>query len=386
MASVQRSRMRGLFVALVVAVPLTAGLAGCAQGKEARPMGIAFVVGDRGNSAVVDAVALASLVPTNLPLGSIVTVTGVSGSPDGVPGKGFTFTDMGNPTDNQNELLTYRALLAKSFTRVKATTAQADVLGAVAAAERSIAGVGKVKRIIVADSLISTSGVLSFQNNLLSAPAEDVVASVPARDLPTLTGTAITLVGQGDTVLPQQPLSIVDRTSLRQIWAGLLHRSGAKSVTYVDTPSTGKKTAGVLPVTVAPVSEVGPVSFPAPCTAVIPQTRIQFKVGTAEFTFPEAASTEIAAVATALKGCKGQVTVAGTTSSEGSAALNQRLSLSRATTVRSRLAPLMGRPIDTIVVQGLGASFPGFLPDVNADGTLNVAVAEKNRTCIITVL
>jgi outer membrane protein OmpA-like peptidoglycan-associated protein len=382
---VRKSRVGVVIIAVVAALIVVAGLTGCGAVKVAPAEGIAFVVGVRANTPAPDAAALAGLIPTDLPVGSVVTVSGVSGSPDGVPGKGFTFTDMGNPTDNQNEVLTDKALLVKSLTGVRASTAEADLIGAMAAAARSIQGVTGAKRLIVADSTLSTSGVLEFQRNLLSTPSDDVVEAVPASNLPSLQGMAVTIVGQGNTVPPQQPLGVDDRAILRQIWAGLLRRAGVTSLTYVDGSPTGRGTAGVPTVTPVQVLPVDPVTFPSKCTAVIPQTRIQFQVGTAVFLDSATASPAITTVAAALKGCQGTVTVSGTTSSEGSPASNRALSLSRATTVRALLAPLMGRPVSAIRVQGLASTFPGFVPDLNPDGTLNVPAAEQDRKVIISV-
>ena len=379
-------KLRVPILGALLAVALLFSLAACSPTPPDDPAGIAFVVGDRANSALPDAVALARHVPSTMPVGSVITVTGIDGSPDGVSQPSFTLVDQGDSYDNSDELLGGVSRVKRELAGAHATSAQADVLGAISTAARSISTVNGVRTIVIDDSMISTASALQFQNHLLTADPTAVAAAVPSSLLPDLRGDAVVLINEGDTAGNQAPLSETDRRVLKTIWAKVLHRAHAESISYLDTSPAYTQAASAPTVTTVPVSATQAISFPTPCTAVVPESKIEFVGNETVFVNPSVATSSVKTVAAALSNCKGDITVVGTTADGGGTdAFNTSLSLARAKVVRTLLASAMGVAQSSITPEGLGTHFPGFVPDLNSDGSLNEASASQNRTVIISV-
>jgi outer membrane protein OmpA-like peptidoglycan-associated protein len=379
-------KLRIPILGALLAVALLFSLAACSPTPPDNAAGIAFVVGDRANSALPDAVALARHIPSTMPVGSVITVTGVDGSPDGVAQPSFTLVDQGDSYDNSDELLGGVSRIKRELASATATSAQADVLGAISTAARSISTVDGTRTILINDSMVSTASALQFQNHLLTADPSAVAAAVPASLLPDLRGDAIVLINEGDTAGSQAPLSQTDRRVLKAIWVNVLHRAHAESISYLDTSPEYTEAASAPTVSSVPVSATQGISFPTPCTAVVPESKIEFVGNESAFVDRSIATASVKTVAAALSNCKGDVTVAGTTADGGgTTAFNTSLSLSRAKVVRTILASAMGVEQSSITAEGLGTHFPGFVPDLNSDGSLNEASASQDRTVIISV-
>jgi hypothetical protein len=346
------------------------------------PTGIAVVVGNRANSAIPDLTAITAVIPSSLGVGSVLTVTGISGLVSGETGGSQTVIDLGNSSDNAAQALTARANIIKEVGQVTASVPEADDLGAIASAARSIAQVKGVRIVIIADSMLSTAGVLQFQNGLFAHAATDIAVKIPANQLPDLHGSEVIIIGQGKTKLPQPALGTGDLLSLRSAWEKILKHSGAASIHYVDSVTV----TGVAPVTpqvtvVAP-SEVIPVSFPSPCSAIAPTGALNFGVNTAVFVNPEKAKYEIHNIADKFKleKCTGKIRVDGTASSEGNADRNIALSMQRAEAVAKILSTDLGIPTSSMDIRGLGSDFPEFVKDTDESGALIAGAAELNRT------
>ncbi|HWM33590.1 MAG TPA: OmpA family protein [Pseudolysinimonas sp.] len=381
-----RTRIRTAAASVAVAA-VGALLAGCSVFTPATETtsGVAFVVGARENSPAVDPARLLEYVPSEVDAfrpGSIVSVTGVDGSEDGVPGHGFKLADLGSKVDNGDLLLGERAQVASGLAELRPDDAEANVLGAIASAARSISGVTGSRTIVIADSMLSTVQPLAFQNGLLGASAEDVVAAIPDGLLPPLDGAKVVVLDQGTTWEPQKPLSQLDRTALRGIWEAVLLAAGASAVEYDDrsTPlAPGRYDVRVTPV--EPTAIMGPVV--QKCRAVIPESSIRFAGDLATFVSPATAREYIAQLADGLRGCTGTITISGTTASaRQDAEFNHRLSLDRASAVRAELAPLLGLAVDDIHVEGLGTDFPGFVDD-RPGGIFDPVLGARNRTVIV---
>lgn len=374
-----------LISATIAAAVLAAGIAGCAASAPAAPVGIALVAGQRANSAAPDTEAIRSAIPAELPPGSVLSLTGISGSVAGQPGLARIVPDLGSSIDDRTAAAGIRAGVLKSLATVAATTAEADDLSAIATAARSIAQVRGDRTIVVADSMLQTGGVLDFTKGLLAHPAEEVAAKVPAGQLPALSGYEVVVIGQGAVAAPQPALGTADRAALRGIWAAVLQKAGAKSIRYVDGVSGSRAAQSSPPVSIVVPTTVDSITFPASCTAVAPSTVLTFAQGSAEFGDRAAAERAVAAIAARIQGCAGTVHVDGTTSSEGGASFNAGLSLRRARAVAVLLAADLGVAVDSMDVRGLGSAFPGFVKDTDARGALVESVAALNRSVRVSV-
>jgi len=120
---------------------------------------------------------------------------------------------------------------------------------------------------------------------------------------------------------------------------------------------------------------------------VLSATQVGFLPGTAQFRDPSAAQRTIKDVVALLRGCHGQVTITGTTSSEGTAAGNRHLAAARAQAVAQILAAGLHTVPTDFVIRGLGYDMASntVVNDRAADGSLEPVLANSNRKVVISV-
>ena len=368
----------------VSALPLL--MTACGGGNEApaSPHSFAFVVGDRSNSAVASPAALIDELPDDLMPGARVTAVRVDGSADGVTVFSQLVPKEETDFDQKEVPGQVRAELRAALEASNPVEPEADTLGAISSAQRALQDASGDKTMKIADSLLSTAGVLQFQVGLLDSTPEDVVASVNKEELPDLGGIDVEIYGAGAVRDPQAALTEGKRKRLEEIWSRLFKEAGAKSVTFHPALSEAKDPGPLPPVTVVAISNSIAAAPPVGCTQVLSEQLVQFVPDTADFADPNAARQTIAGVAASMKGCQGKISVTGTTSSWGDAAGRQRTSQDRAETVRNELAAAMGIDASAIVALGVGMDFPEYIIDRDASGRLIPAEAAKNRTVRIT--
>ena len=391
-------RARRRLLVLATAAVLAAGLAGCGdpsngEAPSSQALGISIVVGARSNSAAPVWEDISRLIPTTLPAGSRITVVAVDGSPDGdglyqhdIPAYDYS----GDAVDAAEQV---RVQVKTTITTARAAASEADTLGAINAAARSIADIPGPRQLIIDDSMLSTCGDLRFTEGQLTMAAEDVAESLKNnRAVEALTGYDLTIIGQGATAPPQDPLNTTDRLRLRAIWEAPLKAAGAQSIAYVDTVLARPPAADLPPVTpvaLIPPSPLQPqpptLPTPEACAVTLTDDQVSFQPDTADYLDPARAEAAITAAAAAISACPGHITLTGTTSSAGTAAGRTDTSTARATTVRTTLARLLMIDPSTITVVGNGTDNPWHIEDRNPDGSLNLELAVRNRTVHITV-
>lgn len=344
-----------------------------------------IVLGERSNSVVPAVEEVVDKLPSDLAPGAKVVIYRVDGSNAGLR----LFDETVERTDDDFDQADASAQVPVDARRALeqepvAGEPEANVLGSIASVANSLGDVSGAKTILIADSMLSTAGVLQFQKGLLDSSAEDVVASVNADELPDLSGIDVEVYGAGEVRDPQKSLSVGQRKKLEAIWTGLLETAKAKSVTFhtqlgsrTDVPKLPSVTVILISQSIASPAPPAPTSE---CTYVLPESLIQFVPDSADFLEPEIALSTIDGVADNMRGCQGTITVTGTTSSWGTAEGRQHTSLERAERVRDELASALGVDSSTITARGVGMDFPEYVNDRDASGRLIPADATKNRT------
>lgn len=229
--------------------------------------------------------------------------------------------------------------------------------------------------IVVLDSGLSDRGDLSFTvpGMLGAAPAE--VADALRGRLPDLHGFRAELVGMGYTSPPQSALGVAERTQVADVWRAVLARAGAE-VHLNPLPRSGPPPDTTFRVTPLPVA-VTPVD-PCQFTVYTDASPVSFARGTTTLRDEAAALVTLRPLAGWLAGDRDRhVTLTGTASSEGDAAVNTALSAGRAATVRDLLVRL-GASSEQISVVGKG--YIASPPDRRSDGGLDPAKAALNRS------
>lgn len=264
---------------------------------------------------------------------------------------------------------------------------QVDDLAALDLARRWLAGRPGPHEVVLADSLLSTTGALTFpraDGALLSAdPAAVAAQLVETGGAPDLTGVHVTLVGAGDTAAPQTPLPIPTRAAVIALWRTVLERAGA-TVDVDDHPVTGVPPPGLPPVDPVPVAAVAPIGADPPPVIVLHDSSVGFLPDQAVLRDEAAAAAAIDPLTTALRSGRYTATVTGTTSSAGDEEGRLALSRDRAGLVRGLLVDGGVDPA-LLTATGVGTHFTGFVPDRDAGNRLDPVLAALNRQVIVTI-
>ncbi|MFC3492712.1 OmpA family protein [Glycomyces rhizosphaerae] len=305
--------------------------------------------------------------------------------PDGAPTGTTTFKfepTAGNDDALKLEFEEYRAALGAEFAALRSEEAEADTLGALSLAGRSMTEPGVI---LVVDSGLQTLAPLDFPGEgLLAAEPDDVAAYLEETDyLPDLKGQTVVWVGLGDTAAPQEALPTPQRNDLRRIWTAVIEAAGG-CVEFPDEPLSAAPihddfasvTPTAIPESPAPPEQCGTTVYDS-------SSALRFNVDQDVFVDPDAARETLSGIADlALADDRLSIKLTGTTSSEGADEDNMVLSESRAEAVKAVLVDL-GVPADRIATEGVGSHWPGRENDIGAGGELLPGPAAKNRAVVV---
>ena len=307
------------------------------------------------------------------------------------------------------------ATIIKKLYSFAAKTPEVDTLSALTiAGDKLNASDCSVKKVILDDSGLSSTGLLNFASSQLieEDPANIVKQLEDRKAIPNLNGINVEVIGLGQTSGDQTALTTALKAQLTAIWQAILSSSGA-TVTINTTPLTIKDSKASLPavstitiikdslVFTAPTyveetsveetttAEETPVTpIETPVTPVIEEvvrfdeTNVKFKSNTAELADKEKAVTALKPIGEILKNNPDlTVYLAGMTASTGGD--GKQLSLERAKTVKSLLLD-MGAKEKQVSCVGLGRT-ENFLRvnDLDSDGNLMENKAKLNRAVFL---
>jgi outer membrane protein OmpA-like peptidoglycan-associated protein len=354
-------------------------LAGTCLSGGAAPLTI--VVGARSNVPGTQfPPSLPTLIETAANDQEPITLIRIDGKPKVFPVARFT-TDAKNSesrSDAVNGYVTGVEALVDG-PDMHAVVPQADVLTALSFAAAATPSNGNI---IVIDSGLQTVGPLDYQvAGMLMSPPSDVVTFLRGKRLiPALTGRHVLLSGFGYTAAPQAALDQPERNNVAAQWAAIVTAGGA-CVTVDQSPNTSQEKPGLPAVATVPLP--APPAFKNCGTTVLSDAgSVGFNDGQASFRDPSEAKDALSRLATLLKQGTEQVTLIGSTSSEGGDAVNDPLSVNRAAAVKAVLVSL-GVPGARIAVVGDGSHYPGRVPDLGPGQQLLLPQAEQDREVIV---
>ena len=310
---------------------------------------VVFVVSGRQNSpAPVLTGSMQSAASTAVREGSAIGLVNLDGHPRLT--LAGAFSDPGaNPLALQSAQQHYLSSLTSAVERTRAAYPHADVLDALNVAGHAIrAACPYGGTIYLEDSGLQETGPVNFrQVGMLGAAPTDIASFLAhKRDLPSLAGMTVVLVGGGDTALPQPPLSISQQNNVAAIWSAIAKAGGATSVRMDPAPLSGPAPAHVPPVFLVPVPQIPLPEIPG--AQVVPDkggasytlsdSLRDFAVGSADLT-PVAEAALVRIAADIQTRAPGQIiTCTGSTDGTGTTAFDLALSMKRAITVCNYLA------------------------------------------------
>ena len=380
-----------LLVSAAAVLALCAGLTACtsatASGQacdQSAKRNLGVVAGSTANAPTVTlpASASATLEAAGKTNGSVTVVV-----PSGTPQVMGT-TALGSSAQDaivcQNDQRTKLTQITSYIDGLKASAPEVDFLEAIDQAARDL---GKDPMgVVVIGSGLQTTDPLNFAGTgLLYADPAQVVADLTSRNLlpSDLKGVTVYWSGMGDTAGAQQPLTVPARSNLEAIWSKVIAAAGG-TLSLLPEPASGGAAAGlpaVTPVTVEAVATKTDWSRPV----VIRNSELLFRKDTAEFADAAAAQKVLAELVPTIEQNGKVVTITGTASKDqatdntADTALSQR----RAEAVKAAFVAL-GVPAALLQTAGVGFQWCGFRPETDASGHYSDALAEQNRSVVLT--
>lgn len=286
--------------------------------------------------------------------------------------------------DSENNAHILESEIAQ-LTSTIAEDPEIDILEGLDVARRVLSTSQDTKRLIIFSSGLSTTGVLNFAKNpelLNTNPSEIVDKLFNSKSIPDLSGIDIVWFGLCDVAGNQEKLSNQHESQLENIWRAILESAKVNSLDIrLDVPLCG--TGEDENVEYPPVSIVESSGI-----LELPEDEIGFMPDQAVFVSEIDAIETLKYYAECIMAGAGEYYIVGSTATVGSAASSVDLSEKRAEAVKSILCSTYGISEDCLLTFGLGHDNLGGKyewrdNDINEDGTLNEAIAKKNRKVLI---
>jgi outer membrane protein OmpA-like peptidoglycan-associated protein len=267
---------------------------------------------------------------------------------------------------------------------LKASTGEVDFLDSIDQAARGL-GTNSMGVVVVGSGLQTVDPLNFAVSGLLTADPSSVVADLKSKgELPKdLSGVTVYWSGMGDVAGSQQPLTITARSNLEAIWSAIIKAAGG-TLSVLSETASGSAASGLPAVTA--------VAVPATATntnwtqpIVVRDSDLLFVKDTATFTNPSTAQQVLAGLVPSIEQNGQVITITGTASKDQATSNTADLTLSkqRADAVKQALDTL-GVSASLLTTAGVGHEWCGFKTETDASGTYSDALAEQNRTVILT--
>lgn len=304
-----------------------------------------------------------------------ISVVNADGVPDVVLASSFDIDDKYKSASAERLDMDARAKttnLIVGMQNVIATDPEVDYLAALNLAVRTLSSLEGYdsKTIVVIGTGLSTTGVLDFQNNLISADPGTIVELLKQKEeIPAFDGITVYWQQMGDVAAPQQALTSAQRNKLQQIYGGIVE-AGSGTFVYNEIIANPVNEGTAYPM-VTPVALPAdtPISFEPEMLnpedtenvlaepVVLTEEQITFIGDKAEYLYPDEAESVLKPIADFLLSNDVTILLCGTTAGDGNSAYTMELSQARADAVKQSLVDLGVDP-SRIITVGLGSTDP----------------------------
>jgi outer membrane protein OmpA-like peptidoglycan-associated protein len=381
----QRMWRRNVAMACGLAVVTSIGAAACSsQTPPHKSGGLAIVAGGRSNMPRLQLTSAALKMHDDAVLSSDeLFIIGVSGKPDVLYTEKIE-NECDDKTTCDSVVRDYRAQTEELLAATAAKADEADTLGAIILAARSLTAVtgDGPKRILVVDNGLQTTGDLPLQTPgaLAVDPAVEAADLAGADKLRDLKGVEILFTGLGARYDPQKTLSSGTLGKLETLWKTVLEAGGAR-VTIDRAPLAEDQPAGKALPLVTEVPDTDVVTSTGNGCFRIREDQVGFKPDQAVFVDAGKARKVLEPIAAELKAMKVKANVIGTTAYPEKDPVNNPLSHQRAKAVVDVLVSF-GVSRSLLLPDGVGIQFAGYKDPVQ-NGKRNEVIAVQNRLVII---
>lgn len=373
-------KMFPMIVVCALTLAMVTGLTGCDSSNNeatAEKAAVCYVLANTANSQGLNlnSPMVQDTIYNTIRNYGYISVVNADGVPDVVLASSFDIDDKYKSASAERLDMDARAKttnLIAGMQSVIATDPEVDYLAALNLALRTLSSLEEYdsKTIVVIGTGLSTTGVLNFQNNLISAEPGTIVELLEEKgEIPCFNGIMVYWQQMGDVAAPQAQLSSAQRNKLQQIYGGIVEAGGGTFVCndiIANPVNEGTAYPAVTPVELPadiPIS-FNPETLNSEATenvlaepVVLTEEQITFIGDKAEYLYPEEAESVLKPIADFLLSNDVTILLCGTTAGDGNSAYTMELSQARAEAVKQSLVDLGVDPSHIIAV-GLGSTDP----------------------------
>lgn len=369
-----------MLIVCTMALTMITGLTGCTSGNdatEAEKAAVCYVLANTANSQGLNlnSPMVQDTVYETIRNYGYISVVNADGIPDVVFASSFDIDDKYKSASTERLDMDARSKTTNLITGMQsviATDPEVDYLAALNLAVRSLSSLEGYdsKTVVVIGTGLSTSGVLDFQNNLISAEPGTVVELLKEKDeIPDFNGITVYWQQMGDVAAPQQALTSAQRNNLQQIYGGIVEAGGGTFCYNSIIANPVNKEAAYPAVTPVELPADTPISFEPEILdtedsqdvftepVVLTEEQVTFIGDKAEYLHPEEAESVLKPIAEYLINNNVTILLCGTTAGDTNSAYTMELSQARAERVKQTLVDLGVDP-DCIIAIGLGSTDP----------------------------
>ena len=373
-------KMITMIIVCTMALSIIVSLTGCAPDNDdsmSKKSAVCYVLANTANSQGLNlnSPMVQDTIYDTIRNYGYISVVNADGIPDVVLATSFDIADKYKSASKEKLDMDARSKatnLIAGMQGVIACDPEVDYLAALNLAVRSLASLEgyNSKTIVVIGTGLSTSGVLDFQNNLISADPNTIVELLKDKnEIPNFNGMTVYFQQLGDVTAPQQALTAAQRKTLQRIYGGIVETGGGTFV-YNDIIANPVNEGASYPA-VSPVElpEDIPVSFAPDILApnehdevftepvVLTEEQVTFIGDKAEYLHQEEAENVLKPIADYLTNNQITILLCGTTAGDTNSNYTMELSQARAEAVKQTLVKL-GVNQNRIIAVGLGSTDP----------------------------
>lgn len=389
-----------IILMLACVITLVSTLAGCSGNDVKAPAekaAVCYVIANTANSKGLNfnSPLVQDTVYSTVRNYGFIAVVNADGKPEIVHAASYDLEDKYKSASKEKLDMDARSKATNiilSMQSIMADDPEVDYLESLRLAVRTLSSLEGYdsKTIVLMGTGLSTTGVMNFSNNLISAEPEMVINLLNEKsEIHDFTGITVYSQQLGDVAAPQQELTSAQRIKLEKIYGGIVETGGGNFVYNEIIANPVDDTKQYPSVTPVQLPSDAPISFEEVVfeeenifeePVFLTEEKIGFVADKDVFLNPSESSETLRPVAEYLASHPSiSIVLAGTTAGDSDSDFTMTLSKQRAEAVKDALIQL-GVSADRIITLGLGSEKdPWHVYNAGYDG----AAAAGNRKVVL---